>query len=713
MILSANGRVALAYGKAGFFVFPCSAERKKHEDGDRLPFGKADKRPLVSSWSKDASKDESQIEEWWTKNPEALIGLPCKQNRLLVIDADRHTAELDGVANFSALCEGRDDAMPPHPVVHTDFEGEHHYFRMPEVPIGQGKNKLPPGVDIRGYQENNDGGYIIAAGSRMPDGRSWSLVKGTPSLLNGSLPVPTQWLIDLCRAPQIKPALQVVPKPPAKSEEAYALATLNRVARDLAATPRGNRDNALVSGSFTMGRMHAPGWIGAATIEGRLLDACVANGLASEEGEITVRNKIQRSIKAGMAVPHDPLPDRKRGNGYDATSQEPQPLNSVDPLRGFAFVNDESPAPQAMLIDDVLPLEGLPFIGGQSSAGKTFIAILMAACAATGKPFFGREVRECVGSVIVAAEGRAMLRNRILAALQKLEVDERNVPISWVTETPDFSNAQSTTAFIDKLKILSTHFQQKFAVRLGLVFVDTVSASFNLQEEADNAEAARVCKIMQRIAEQTAAIVVPIHHYGKNAAVGLRGASAWRASADIVLSVTADIDPTTGHVTNRQLSMAKDRDGAQGPITAFALKPVSFGIDENGKPFGSMVAVAEGESAKTMAIWPPALAVFKQALVDTLIASGKDEAPFPNGPNVRTVDAEAVKTTFATITHVESDNEQGRKEAIRKQFARKLGEAQSRRLIGVKADTSGQTKLWLLRPGDARPDTNFSSLGAE
>jgi hypothetical protein len=342
--------------------------------------------------------------------------------------------------------------------------------------------------------------------------------------------------------------------------------------------------------------------------------------------------------------------------------------------RSFAFLNDVPAAPQAMLIDGVIPLDGLPFIGGQSSAGKTFIAILMAVCAATGKPFFSNEVKERVGSAIVAAEGRSMLQSRILAALKELDAGD-DVPIAWVKSVPDFSDRKSLADFIEGLNALSAHFQKKYGVRLGLVFVDTVSASFDIQEEADNAEAARVCKIMRRIAEATETIVVPIHHYGKNAAVGLRGASAWRANADVVLSVTADIDPTTGHVTNRQLSMAKDRDGAQGPLTAFRLKPVELGADDSGKPFGSMVAIAEGESAGIVTQWPDALVIFKQALVDAMLDGGTDEQPFLDCPVVRAVDVEAVKARFATLTHTDSDTPGGRKEAIRKQFSRKLSDA--------------------------------------
>jgi hypothetical protein len=328
--LSHNGNVALAYARAGFYVFPCNAERKEREDSDRLPFGKADKRPLVSSWSKEASKDERQIQQWWNQRPEALVGLPCKQNRLLVIDADRHTNEQDGVAQFATLCEGRDEPMLPHPVIRTDYEGEHHVFRMPDEPIGQGKNKLPPGVDIRGYRRENDGGYIIAAGSRMPDGRGWGRMKGTPSFRD-PLPPPPQWLVDLCKPPKPQANAQTTHnRSPGKAEEAYAMAALNRAAVELAQMkPSTGRDNRLMSVAGTMGRMIAPGWIGQATVEGRLFDACRANGLADSAGETEILDKIRRGIEATISNPHPPLPERAKSNGKDteAAKQQEQPAH--------------------------------------------------------------------------------------------------------------------------------------------------------------------------------------------------------------------------------------------------------------------------------------------------------------------------------------------------------------------------------------------------
>jgi hypothetical protein len=265
--------------------------------------------------------------------------------------------------------------------------------------------------------------------------------------------------------------------------------------------------------------------------------------------------------------------------------------------------------------------------------------------------------------------------------------------------------------FIEKLKAMAAHFKEKFDVRLGFVFVDTVSASFDIEEECDNAEAARVCKTLRRVGEEIRANAVPIHHYGKDAAVGLRGASAWRANADIILSVTADIDPVTGHVTNRQLSIAKDRDGAQGPLTAFALKWIELGTDEDGKPFGSMVAVAEEGVTQTASQWPSHLLIFRQALSEAILAKGYLNKPYPDGPELKVVNVEDVKAFFATLTHVDSKKqgtgeatEEARQDAIRKQFARKLEQAQTRRLIGFVADTAGHGKIWLAKAAPDKPD---------
>jgi hypothetical protein len=489
-------------------------------------------------------------------------------------------------------------------------------------------------------------------------------------------------------------------------EQKYALAALSGCAIELAGTAEGARNEKLNKVAYHMGTMIARGWIEEAAVINALLDACARNNYLREHGHNATVKTIKSGITAGCKEPHPDLPDRDpsyatktvAGNVillHDSPSIEP----TGDPLANFVFMGNDKPSPQKMLIEGVMPLEGLPFIGGQSSAGKTFVAILLAACAATGKPFFGREVKERVGTIIIAAEGKAMLNARIAAALIELGVEEKEVPIAWVKQVPDFNTKDGVTKLARELRAVSEHFRAKFGVRLGFVFVDTVSASFDIKEEADNAEAARVCKVMRRIGEATGAIVVPIHHYGKNAGVGLRGASAWRANADFVLSVMADIDPQTGDVSNRQLAIAKDRDGSQGPLTPFMLKWVEIGVDDSGSPWGTMVAVAEPSSVKPASHWPPGLSVFRQALLAALIDSGFEDRPFVDGPALQVADIKWVKSEFAKVCHVDSETEEGRQEALRKQFTRKLNDAQQKKLVGVRV-ASDRTLIWLVKAGD-------------
>jgi hypothetical protein len=136
-----------------------------------------------------------------------------------------------------------------------------------------------------------------------------------------------------------------------------------------------------------------------------------------------------------------------------------------------------------------------------------------------------------------------------------------------------------------------------FGVRLGRFVIDTVAATFSMKDEDDNAEASKVCKLLRCLYEETSALADAVHHYGKNPESGLRGASAWKGSADVVMGVLADIDPLSGATSNRELVFNKARDGVQGPLSPFDLQFVRLGLDQYGEDYGSCCVVPiEGTS---------------------------------------------------------------------------------------------------------------------
>jgi hypothetical protein len=331
----------------------------------------------------------------------------------------------------------------------------------------------------------------------------------------------------------------------------------------------------------------------------------------------------------------------------DTQKSAPGSSETIDPSATFTFLGNAAAAAPRELIKKLLPAYGVAVTGGQPSAGKTFIAMHKAICLATREPFFGRRIVERVGTAFVAAEGRALIPNRFAAALAKPSITDK-LPIAWIKQLPDFSTADGVRLFVRQLKPLDERFQGDFGMRLGQVTIDTVAACFSMKDEDDNAEATKVCNVMRTIGEDIGALMAPIHHYGKNPESGLRGASAWRGSADIVEGVLADIDALSGRVSNRELVCAKARDGEQGPISPFELEFVQLGLDDDGEIYGSCCVVpADGKSRfdQTAAKSKGARAI-QDAINEVLDGQGKLIVPRASMPPVKAAKVIDVRAEF-------------------------------------------------------------------
>lgn len=270
-----------------------------------------------------------------------------------------------------------------------------------------------------------------------------------------------------------------------------------------------------------------------------------------------------------------------------------------------------------------------------------------AVCLATALPFFGRKIVERVGTAFVAAEGRALIPNRFAAALAKESITDK-LPITWFKLLPDFSSADGIKLLARQLKALHERYQGEFGVRLGQVVIDTVAASFGMKDEDDNAEATKVCNVMRAIGEDVGALMAPVHHYGKNPESGLRGASAWRGSADVVLGVLADIDPLSGRASNREFVCAKARDGEQGPLSPFDLEFVQLGIDGDGDIYGSCCVVpTEGASRfDKAAARTKGQRAIQDAITEALDSKGKLITPRVDMPSVKAAKVTDVREEF-------------------------------------------------------------------
>lgn len=168
---------ALEYAEHGFYVFPCREKyygkrfNKKTGNWDDL----LAKRPfseLAPHGIKDATLNKKQIEIWWKRKPNAMIGCDLARSGLFVIDLDFHNDGVNGINYWHSLGisdDGCGQVMTP------TGKGLHIYFLDPKN-LGVTRSNEKVGLDFRGGLNPVDGkgkGYSILPNSfwEMEDGQ--------------------------------------------------------------------------------------------------------------------------------------------------------------------------------------------------------------------------------------------------------------------------------------------------------------------------------------------------------------------------------------------------------------------------------------------------------------------------------------------------------------------------------------------------------------
>ena len=303
----------------------------------RFPGGA--RQATIASWL--AGKGEHRAganSQMVARPPGALPAIVVGRVGLVVIDCDRHPGGSDGIEAFNRLVSTNGGNLADVPMTKTARGGAHLFFKQPKgKALGNGRGELPDGIDVRGV-----GGFVIAPGAVLPDGKRWQAVNGRPLLAEafkaGTIPELPQWLADIIR-PNRKPnsdALdeyartafsKTVEATDGSRGQAYAAAALDGAAAELSTTSNGKRNQTLNAVAFRMGRLIAREWIDEKTVADALLGACDANKYLREHGHRATMKTIESGIEAGRKEPHPDLPDREPSSGDDGT-----PLSDLSDL---------------------------------------------------------------------------------------------------------------------------------------------------------------------------------------------------------------------------------------------------------------------------------------------------------------------------------------------------------------------------------------------
>ena len=179
-----------------------------------------------------------------------------------------------------AALEKANDHLPPTRCAATASGGRHYYFRHVDG-IRNSAGKLGSGLDIRAY-----GGYVIAPGSVLTDGRSYDWID---DLAPAEAPA---WLLDMLLPKSPPPNAGSVPGSAATGDNPrYVDAAVAAELAALAEAPEGARNDRLNRAAFALGQFVGPGAITRTEAEEQLLH------IASEWRN---RLKSAKTVKSGL-----------------------------------------------------------------------------------------------------------------------------------------------------------------------------------------------------------------------------------------------------------------------------------------------------------------------------------------------------------------------------------------------------------------------------
>ncbi len=269
---------ARSLAAAGVPVFPC-------ESGG--------KRPLTRRGFLDATTDPEQVAAWWSRTPDANIGLPTgAASGVVVVDVDVH-GPVDGRAAWRRASEtGLVDGAGL--LVRTPTGGAHAYYPATSGKEQRSWQAAGAGVDFRG-----DGGYIIAPPSRRT-------IDGT--LRRYEIADLAAHSVGPVDAPRLRDFLDPRPAPATRNDGGAVAVDAERLAAWVASRGEGERNRGLFWAACRLAENGTPP---ADTLDA-LGPAAAQAGLSEREIATTVRSAYRATQPTPATAPAGRAPTTDR-----------------------------------------------------------------------------------------------------------------------------------------------------------------------------------------------------------------------------------------------------------------------------------------------------------------------------------------------------------------------------------------------------------------
>lgn len=261
----------------------------------------------------------------------------------------------------------------------------------------------------------------------------------------------------------------------------------------------------------------------------------------------------------------DEVKKQLESTGQLESTPQTQQSNSFQFRSAYSLI--QVPPKANWLIKSYLDMGSLAVLFGEPGCMKSFLAIDMGYCIATGQEWHGYPVRKSGPVFYIAGEGFAGLSRRLRAWSLANGIDLEGVPFFVSNRPTQLLDPRSTLEVIrsiDELK--NKHGQPAFVV------IDTLNRNFGLGDENNTQDmTAFIQSIDMAIRTRYGCTVLIIHHTPLNDSRRARGASALRGALDWEYCLSRQSDDV------KKLSATKVKD--YEPPSEIHFKPKSIILD--------------------------------------------------------------------------------------------------------------------------------------
>ena len=307
-----------------------------------------------------------------------------------------------------------------------------------------------------------------------------------------------------------------------------------------------------------------------------LVELAKVSPLVASVDDVTVPARL---VAAAETVSPE-QPQTAPANVHQETDKTYKPFK----IESWQSVKDE---PVNWLIQDVIPEKSFVALYGPPASFKSFIAMDIAECIASGRDWLGKKINGTGPVLYIAGEGHGGIGARIAAIKQHHNTpDEAQV---YVVRSQ--INLRSSVEDFTNLILAIDELVQLIGVQLRMIVIDTLARSFGGGNENSSDDMGAFIQATGKIQNRYKCSLMLLHHNGKDTAKGLRGHSSLLGAVDTQMEIIRFPQTREGLIL-----MSKQKDGEDGQNYGFEAIEVELPLREGEMNASKSLAIKHRET---------------------------------------------------------------------------------------------------------------------